>query len=538
MSFCFFQSDSCNTKDFYSEVKYVQPKKRDKERSLPGQESKRPSTKRQSTVSINSTKRSPSATSILDKSLFKPKYSIKMTPTPNHQYTKKYPKNPYKGRFIISEIYSRFDHTRCIAANYQWVAMSNKSNITLHSLLTGAPNPCQLIGHTGYVTVLCFHPSKNCLFSGSCDTTVKYWDIYSRKIIATYSNHKSLITDLNVNENHLASVSMDQTLRIFNIESGYMVWQYLFSCSPVAVTLGRKLEVYLGVEDGSVFRTDLESHQTPEEWEATYAHEDKITCIVFDEPFLVTGGDDGYVMVWRFEHFEASAVATFDHDGLCVTGVALSFMKVLTTAIDGILRIWDVCNSRLKREIVVNIARTPIISMICMEINDHTKVIINSEDSIKVIEFKFYWINFSKTCLTKENREPKFVRGLERITTIGPDDVLMGSEPQLKIVPKDRFEKRCRELLLLRHATLPDVVKPSKGDKVTFKEVPIFSDALLDNDLLLFPRVLPEAQKMPPHVVKNEILEGGTKILSALQKYLPMSTKGVLPGYNPSKITM
>lgn len=69
-------------------------------------------------------------------------------------------------------------------------------------------------------------------------------------------------------------------------------------------------------------------------------------------------------------------IININYFGRCVSGIALSYMKVLTSANDGILRIWDIYNSSLKRQIVVNLARTPIISMICMEIYDHTKVCI------------------------------------------------------------------------------------------------------------------------------------------------------------------
>ncbi|XP_066907750.1 uncharacterized protein [Halyomorpha halys] len=528
-------------KDLYSEVKYAKPKMHDKERPQSAQEHKRKlSSKHRASIPISEEENRPrSATSLINRGQFVPKYSIQMTPATDFLYHDKYPKNPYKGRYIISEIYTRFDHTRCIAATLHWIAMSDKSNISLHNMLTGAPNPCQLTGHTGYVTALCFHPSKSRLFSGSCDTTIKYWDVYSKKNITTFSKHKSLITDISANENFLASVSMDQTLRVFKIETGCMMWKYLFSCNPLTVALSMKLEIYLGLEDGSVFKTDLESRlSSPIEREITFGHVEKITCIVYDQPFVITGGADGFVKAWHFEHFDASAIATFNHNGLYVSAVALSFMKVLTTAIDGILRIWDIYNSRLKRQILVNIAKTPILSMICLEIYDHTKVIINSEDSVKVIEFPLHWINFTRTCLTKDNnKEPKFIRGIKRKSTTTPADVL-SPEPHLRMIPKKRFERQCQERLRLGQAALPAVVKPSKGDRITLKEVPIISKALLDDDLLLFPRTIPEGPKVTLPAVKSDIMDSGSKVLMTLWKYLPRSTKEVLPGYNTSKKTI
>ncbi|GFO27784.1 F-box/WD repeat-containing protein 1a [Plakobranchus ocellatus] len=93
------------------------------------------------------------------------------------------------------------------------------------NMRTNAPWSVQtLMGHHG--TVRCLHLEGNRLVSGSCDTTIKVWDLSTQdswSSIAckvTMTGHTDTVRCLQADDDKVISGSYDKTLKIWDLKSG------------------------------------------------------------------------------------------------------------------------------------------------------------------------------------------------------------------------------------------------------------------------------------------------------------------------------
>lgn len=89
--------------------------------------------------------------------------------------------------------------------------------IRVWNLETGAELHC-LRGHTRTVRALQFDEVK--LITGSMDSTLKVWDWRRGKCIKTLSGHTEGVVCLNFDSNVLASGSVDSTIKVWNLRTG------------------------------------------------------------------------------------------------------------------------------------------------------------------------------------------------------------------------------------------------------------------------------------------------------------------------------
>lgn len=124
--------------------------------------------------------------------------------------------SPYSRRIISGSK----DHTLKI-----WNSETGEELETLH-------------GHTN--TILCVRYSPDGKYIVSCaeDRTIKVWDAFSHKEIRTIQGHTHEVTSfdfLGDKNQYIVSGSSDKTVRIFELETGKLVW--LFFCSGAILSL-------------------------------------------------------------------------------------------------------------------------------------------------------------------------------------------------------------------------------------------------------------------------------------------------------------
>ena len=76
-------------------------------------------------------------------------------------------------------------------------------------------------GHTDDVRCLVFSPDGTALVSGSCDETVKLWDVQTGGTVKTFCGHTELVYSVSISADHImiASGSRDEKLCLWNIQT-------------------------------------------------------------------------------------------------------------------------------------------------------------------------------------------------------------------------------------------------------------------------------------------------------------------------------
>ncbi|KAL3497681.1 hypothetical protein ACH5RR_040413 [Cinchona calisaya] len=161
-------------------------------------------------------------------------------------------------------------------------------------------------GHKGVVTCIMFHPNPNrlLLFSGSDDTTIRIWDLTSKKCVATLEKHQSAITSLAISEDGetLLSAGRDKVVNLWNLHD--------FSCK-VSVPTYEALEAVCAIGSQSPFAKCLASLR-----QKHVKKRDGSPTIQF-----ITVGERGVVRIWNsdgavclFEQKSSDVVVSLDKD--------------------------------------------------------------------------------------------------------------------------------------------------------------------------------------------------------------------------------
>jgi len=174
-------------------------------------------------------------------------------------------------------------------------------------------------GHTDYIRSLEFHRHLPWIISSSDDQSVRIWNFQSRKQIACLTGHTHYVMCARfINESLFASVSLDQTIR---------VWDYsaLVTKSQATVMdmLGVPEVVVKHIVDG---------------------HDRGINCVAAkpDSAMFATGGDDSSIRIW-----DAGSSSVFETDTLHGHHSHVSSLyfgknnRLISNSEDGTMKIWD-----------------------------------------------------------------------------------------------------------------------------------------------------------------------------------------------------
>lgn len=163
----------------------------------------------------------------------------------------------------------------------------------------------QFEGHVGPVTCLLIggtHDDRKMLFSGSVDTTVKCWDLFSGDVIASLEGHRGPVWALTQKSTSLFSCSEDRTIRHWCQRR--LVQLQSFTGHSRAVTLILGLDNPSGVIlcTGSLDATVRLWYEDGTSRFTLSHHEDGISCMIeAAEDNLLVGSRDGKITHWNLQ---------------------------------------------------------------------------------------------------------------------------------------------------------------------------------------------------------------------------------------------
>ncbi len=222
----------------------------------------------------------------------------------------------------------------------------------------------EALGHQSWVYALAFTPDGRHLVSGSYDSTVRVWDVASRRLVRTIpANHNSVTSvALDPGGGWIASGGRDNLVRLWDLETGaprgvlrgHTDWVYAVAVSPD----GR--QVVSGSRDRTVRLWDVETGKVL--W-TFRGHKGVISSVAMtpDGEYVVSGsggdrnavvtGGDGTVRVWNARTGAAVHELRGHKDGVSALAVTVNGTRVVSASYDGTCKLWDVVRGRLLRDL-------------------------------------------------------------------------------------------------------------------------------------------------------------------------------------------
>ncbi|CAE6479001.1 unnamed protein product [Rhizoctonia solani] len=217
-----------------------------------------------------------------------------------------------------------------------------------------------LQGHTD--SVRCLEVSGNLVVSGSYDATCRLWDVDSGECLRVFRGHYHEVYSVAFDGELLATGSLDSHVRIWSASTGDCIALLQGHTSLVGQIqlLGNTLVT--GGSDGRVIVYDT---ATLEAVHRISAHDNSVTCLQFDERYvvsgtslvgqiqllgntLVTGGSDGRVIVYDTATLEAvHRISAHDNS---VTCLQFDERYVVSGGSDGYVKMYDMKTGQYVRE--------------------------------------------------------------------------------------------------------------------------------------------------------------------------------------------
>ena len=204
---------------------------------------------------------------------------------------------------------------------------------------TGGPLIRTLEGHTSEVHAVAVLDEKR-VVSASYDQTLRVWDVESGETIRTLEGHTSIVNAVAVlGERRVVSASFDSTLRVWDLESGETIRSLEGHTSPVlAVAVLGKRRVVSASSDNALRVWDLESGETIRTLEGHTST--ALAVAVLDEKRVVSASYDRTLRVWDLKSGET--IRTLQGHTSAVNAVTvLNDQRVVSASSDMTLRIWD-----------------------------------------------------------------------------------------------------------------------------------------------------------------------------------------------------
>ncbi|KAI0786117.1 pre-mRNA splicing factor [Abortiporus biennis] len=163
-------------------------------------------------------------------------------------------------------------------------------------------------GHTQGVSVIRTFPNTgHLLLSGSMDTKIKLWDVYTHgNCLRTFHGHMKHVKDLTFSNDgrRFLSCSYDRQIKLWDTETGQCIKRFSNGKIPYVVRFHPdedKQHIFLaGMSDKKIIQYDINSGEITQEYDQHLGPVNTIT-FVDDNRRFVTTSDDKTIRAWDFD---------------------------------------------------------------------------------------------------------------------------------------------------------------------------------------------------------------------------------------------
>ncbi len=162
-----------------------------------------------------------------------------------------------------------------------------------------------LPGHSSFVNSLAISPDGKTLASGSWDQTIKIWNLETGEFIDTLTGHSDRVNSVTISGDGklLASGSSDETIKFWNLYTGELLFTFQghsMEVNSVAISPNGRVIASSGGADNMIKLWNL---RTGELLRTLSGHLDNVNAVVFspDGKVLASGSSDATSKVWNVE---------------------------------------------------------------------------------------------------------------------------------------------------------------------------------------------------------------------------------------------
>lgn len=221
------------------------------------------------------------------------------------------------------------------------ISGSRDGKIKIWNLETGEQET--LYGHQDPVSCKVTYDGR--LIASSINDEIKVWDIESRKLVNTYAGYQDTKNSIAVFNNELVTISIiGDYIKICKLENGEELQTFDRNGWDITFIAIHHHQLILGEKGGILKILDLETGK--ELWRRTLAHKREITCVILYGDKLISTAKDGLIKIWDYKSKRTKELGNLDGHNLnghtiAINDIAMSKGKLVSCADNGLINIWD-----------------------------------------------------------------------------------------------------------------------------------------------------------------------------------------------------
>lgn len=319
------------------------------------------------------------------------------------------------GGFMSQSIYEKLPSANSTPSRRKPRSIRRKSMPILHEHFKPGTMIRSMRAHHDNITALDFDAPFGLMVSAAMDDSVRVWDLNAGRCIGILEGHTASVRALQVEDNILATGSVDATIRLWDLSRAHY--------DPQGSHFGKEDDE----DDGIAFENPDDQPVDPPAGSMAdcplftlQAHLDEITALHFRGDVLVSGSADKTLRQWDLEKgrcvqtldvmwaaAQASALSAGDGSGgstwrltsraADVSADFVGALQVFESALacgtaDGMVRLWDLRSGQVHRSLVGHTG-----PVTCLQFDDVHLVTGSLDRSIRVGNF------FSMSTVAKSN---------------------------------------------------------------------------------------------------------------------------------------